>query len=109
MDAELKTKWVEALRGGAYPQCTGFLHRGANYCCLGVLYEISGGKWKRTEKDAYFTKYGFMGYLGPSRDELGLTDGQHRALSEMNDTGMPFAVIADYIEINIPAESQPHP
>ena len=47
MNAEWKTKWLEALRGDEYEQAVGTLHRsvategrGAGYCCLGVLCDI---------------------------------------------------------------------
>src|SRR3954466_11512237 len=42
MDANLKTKWVEALRSGEYNQCRGNLKSPDGFCCLGVLAQISG-------------------------------------------------------------------
>ena len=56
MNAEVKQKWVAALRSGDYPQARGTLHRlrdvksfnldaeptisKAGYCCLGVLCSV---------------------------------------------------------------------
>jgi len=40
MDAELKEKWIEALRSGKYEQGRGFLRRKDKYCCLGVLCDL---------------------------------------------------------------------
>lgn len=55
MNAELKKKWVEALRSGGYRQVPGSLYRGARlvdgawlpHCCvLGVLNDVSHlGHW----------------------------------------------------------------
>lgn len=49
MDAELKTKWVEALRSGKYKQGEGYLSRVDNgaekFCCLGVVFDIQGAAW----------------------------------------------------------------
>lgn len=43
MDADVKTKWIEALRSGKYQQCRLSLHDTLNdqYCCLGVLCDIT--------------------------------------------------------------------
>lgn len=40
MDADIKRKWVEALRGGKYEQGRGVLRDGSAYCCLGVLCDL---------------------------------------------------------------------
>lgn len=50
MDAELKAKWVEALRSEKYQQCTGVLRSNigegrAGYCCIGVLLDIQQANW----------------------------------------------------------------
>lgn len=42
MPKELLAGWLTALRSGEYAQCTGTLHDGAGYCCLGVLAKVSG-------------------------------------------------------------------
>lgn len=52
MNPEVKTKWLAALRSGNYKQGRMALKRGvgdgtADYCCLGVLCDISGlGAWE---------------------------------------------------------------
>lgn len=44
--AELKRKWIEALRSGRYRQTTGRLTDGeGGYCCLGVLCAIQDPNW----------------------------------------------------------------
>jgi len=45
MDAEIKAKWIAALRSGEYQQGSGALkiehHNGTvEHCCLGVLAEL---------------------------------------------------------------------
>ena len=46
MNPEIKRKWVSALRSGTYRQGQGKLRLADNFCCLGVLCEISAkGDW----------------------------------------------------------------
>lgn len=49
MDAEIKKRLCDALRSGKYKQGKRYLHRYAEWCCLGVLCDIMkdevGGKW----------------------------------------------------------------
>jgi hypothetical protein len=105
MDAELKAKWVEALRSGKYQQLTpGGLREGDRFCCLGVLCDIaapSGWTLHRFAPNcapALFHTYG-SGYLRMTGLQvLGLTPAQQASLADMNDAGVPFAMIADKIE-----------
>jgi len=102
MSPELKAKWIEALRSGKYKQGISYLHAGERYCCLGVLYELSGGRWiEQSNTDAFRTQYGYCGYLGPSRNELGLSEMDSETLAHMNDDGKTFPEIAAYIEQNL--------
>lgn len=55
MDKELATRWVEALRSGKYEQGTTRLRTIDNkYCCIGVLADIIGCKWKVHHRNTYF-------------------------------------------------------
>lgn len=40
MNAEVKTKWCNALRSGEYKQATGELRVKDSFCCLGVLCDL---------------------------------------------------------------------
>ena len=53
MNADLKRKWLAALRSGKYQQAKAALHRqGDGFCCLGVLCDVSGlGKWEPVSTD----------------------------------------------------------
>lgn len=51
MNAEIKKRWVEALKSGVYVKGKGrLLSRGNEYCCLGVLCELASkdgiGTWE---------------------------------------------------------------
>lgn len=111
MDAKLKTKWVAALRGGAFKQAKGMLKDfEGNYCCLGVLCKVAGleidesgdrvvGTDPRSAVAGYFPIYKLIGWKGG-------TDG--RELSMRNDGSRQiggrvwsFPEIADYIETNL--------
>jgi hypothetical protein len=112
MDANLKTKWVEALRSGKYEQGKRALCHEGKFCCLGVLADVSGlGKWITRAPDERLFEF--------VPDDLGATtlpDGflQQAELSpadqgelwRLNDgvSGRrehSFTEIADYIEANL--------
>jgi len=112
MNPEVKKLWVEALRSGKYKQGKSRLRRGGEYCCLGVLCDISGlGEW---EGDDYVTTeaYGYRSAdLPPAVEKwAGLKDsfggqvsfnGIDRDLAYHNDVGRTFAEIADTIEAQL--------
>ena len=118
MDAELKAKWIAALRSGEFKQGKNYLRRGGAHCCLGVLCEILkdqvGGEWLPT--NAMFPNVGASFAV---RDDYGRTSGandflpykvassvginhyQMEKLAELNDNpdgGLGFHEIANYIE-----------
>lgn len=127
MDAELKAKWVSALRSGDYSQASGELHDRQNggYCCLGVLCKVMGaefgdavendeGEWKTHD---YVPHIGDR-VLGEDEElkpsvckELGIPD--QFELIKMNDgfgedpdslgyvRQHSFNELADYIEKNL--------
>lgn len=106
MEASLKAKWIEALRSGKYKQGRWALRTKANnFCCLGVLCDVSGvSKWKE-----YALRYSYDGALSflPPVLRNQLTQGARAALVAMNDGyGMSFPDITDWIETNIPEDNQ---
>jgi hypothetical protein len=97
MDAEIKTKWVEALRSGKYAQGRNRLRRGDTFCCLGVLCDlVGGGGWERDEF-VIESERGISFLPRSMRRVLDDTDAEE-TLVAMNDDGTPFPEIADYIE-----------
>lgn len=115
MDAEIKQKWIEALRSGNYIQGDGMLinHNESKQlgapicCCLGVLEHICGTPIEEIEEVE------FPSYLNNSRcpEEFLLNESSEdisMILSEMNDGNTSkniekysFLEIADYIEKNL--------
>jgi hypothetical protein len=126
MKAELKQKWVEALRSGKYEQGRLVLKNTEGHmCCLGVLLDIeapAGWSACATEIPGEVGHYGHQdgNFCGDflhlkTRERHGLTseldDGEsiaHR-LAHMNDNGRSFAEIADWIEREIPADESVQP
>ena len=122
MNQEIKKKWLKALRSGGYKQTRGKLKsRNGSFCCLGVLCDIQGAKWKY---DAPTKIYEIdVGHDGPNPSEEGeppyhmrhgLSGTQVNRLMLMNDgekgsvfSNIPpsrehsFSEIADYIEKNL--------
>jgi hypothetical protein len=104
MDAQLKAKWVEALRSGEYEQARGHLndHKHNTFCCLGVLADIQDGiEWRNLgcpyiDEDCV-ANHGLL--LPPASG--GLISELQQILAEKNDEGCSFAQIADYIEENL--------
>lgn len=97
-----RAKWVAALRSDEYKQAQGTLRNKVGHmCCLGVLADIAGCKWKRNLADsaASYAPHRAMLFVGlrTNRGEF-FDDTYENALSELNDTGLSFAQIADIIE-----------
>ena len=119
MNPQIKARWVAALRSGDYTQGKGALRRGDEYCCLGVLCDlhrietgetewVPGGAydWKGRKGRAIWT-YARSAISLPNAVALwaGLyvpspVVGESQ-LSELNDGGATFAVIADLIEAQL--------
>ena len=122
MKAELKEKWVAALRSREFKQGQGALKEVTDieknkvaHCCLGVLHEISGGKWHRDKYDdpkseGTFRTGGNSTTTSASDCYLegkfthGLDQNTQKELAEMNDSGKKFYQIANWIEKNIPTK-----
>ena len=130
MDAELKRKWVEALRSGEYKQGDSKLHdpKSDAFCCLGVLCKVAGadfGPYVGLDANDEYGDYDHVPVLGgeiiSGRDDeelssefayrIGLSEHQ-AALIRMNDgfgvvgregyrAPQSFLEIADYIEANL--------
>lgn len=103
MDAQLRAKWIEALRSGEYAQTFGVFENSPAYrffrpdeprgfCCLGVLCRVAG----EPTFDDEGSNWQFV------RENL--ADSHKGTLVGMNDCeGKTFSEIADFIEKNIPA------
>ncbi len=110
MNLELRTKWIEALRNGEYSQGMGALERRypsgkVRHCCLGVLCRIAGvpeGE-KIANLDCDLVAYdGLNATLTKNlREQFGLDQEKLTMLISMNDSGLDFPRIAEYIEMNI--------
>lgn len=115
MDPALKALWIQELRSGEYQQGEGrlrYLDAGGieRFCCLGVLCNIvQPSKWDKPEDHS-----GVGGYITliahnnagdmPSSvvyERSGLPEAAGVELSRMNDDGMSFETIADWIEVNL--------
>lgn len=123
MKAEIKTKWLEALRSGKYKQGQIHLRTGDNFCCLGVLCELARQeKVVKTEEsyqiggdDTLLYYYGGNDSFLPEEvmdwADLDSNDPEvhstlpniygFRSLSELNDSNVSFNEIADLIETQI--------
>jgi hypothetical protein len=103
MDADLKAKWVEALRSGEYEQGSLYLRKEGKHCCLGVLCELAdieiseGGVMVAAQPyktDDYEPIYEIIGGSGVARELWRRNDGN-------GERKHSFAEIADYIEANL--------
>jgi hypothetical protein len=105
MDAELKAKWLEALRSGKYDQTSGQLRDGNCFCCLGVLCDIfnpkgwDGAEWIYGEGPDESHETGVL--PRSFRVRCAIEGDIEARLIEMNDDGVPFSRIADYIEAKL--------
>ena len=96
MDKDIKARWVEALLSGEYVQGRDRLKEMRNgvtrYCCLGVLAEVTGFKSSNDEI--------LIDPITGSGHVFGLKKHNQCNLVIMNDKGVPFPEIAEYIEKN---------
>lgn len=110
LNADVKAKWLEALRGGQYKQAEGVLKDAQGcHCCLGVLADItdpSGWSPKLQSSD----ESGQDCYPYDTQDTMlqpkalkkfGLTTDTAVKLAGMNDDGCSFTEIAKWIETNL--------
>lgn len=97
MDAELKARWLKALRSGKYQQGRRMLLAGDGaMCCLGVLATICGA----SRSDILERR---LSHLPADLRLSGLpSDADQKQLASMNDIGASFMAIADYIAEHIP-------
>lgn len=94
MDADIKIKWLEALRGGQYKQGVGDLRYNGTYCCLGVLCTVVDPDWEIGN--------GWFGMPEGVFKASGLKSADPATLAKMNDhEGKSFDEIANYIEENL--------
>lgn len=105
MNAEIKTKWLEALKSGKYVQGRGKLRHDGKYCCLGVLCDVvDPSRW--STPPSWFPIYEFDGCSGQIPDDmgewLGIGPQLQKTLIGMNDVQrLSFKSIADWIERNL--------
>lgn len=109
MNKEVKKLWIAALRSGKYDQGKHSLKKKDDFCCLGVLCDISEVNcWSKITKDGLFAYDNDTAVLPKSViDWAGLEDrvpsveycGKQYNLVELNDeAGLTFEEIADIIE-----------
>jgi hypothetical protein len=100
MDAELKARWVAALRSGEYEQGRRQLRAGDTYCCLGVLCVVASIPLNGIGTSCVSPSGADLDYR-PLRDLLGDRGGAGELMA-MNDLDRrSFAQIAAYIEANL--------
>ena len=118
MTPELKSRWLAALRSGEYEQGRNTMNRQGRMCCLGVLCDVAGLKWRPEESDVLQCDAG-SGYIERPEflEGFGLSQNIHDLAYSLNDGTTParlknkfpsidldqdpqtFAEIADILEI----------
>lgn len=113
MPTELRRQWIDGLRSGRYAQGTGYLRTNTGYCCLGVLCDVKGVAWEEGHKryavgfmmpmsawePEEYMKWETTVLPDPLRKEMNLTDSQQVMLTQLNDHGFTFKLIADVLEL----------
>ncbi len=108
MQAQLRTKWLAALRSGDYEQCQGQLHiKDDGYCCLGVFARCAGCS------DEDIVDYLTFAVLPAPKScpDFNFYDqfpeGAVEKCIHMNDDEEhDFPAIADWIEADVPEDTQ---
>lgn len=93
---ELRQKWLDALRSGAYTQAHYRMKVGNGFCCLGVALDVAKFDWKDFHESLQSS---YIGQVSQGINALiGLTRAQQNELATRNDAGRSFPEIADRIE-----------
>ena len=93
MKADIKQKWVAALRSGEYEQTDAVLRLDSHYCCLGVLCDLYSKETSIPWEPDYglqFTMHGLSGVLSHEVRrwaELPHENGAFVAISKRYDEG----------------------
>lgn len=111
MDATWKAKWLAALRSGKYEQGRERLRSHDNkFCCLGVLADLARPTdwdedptvFSAIDGSSSYQINGCWSYLpNEIASVTGLPDAHQKKLTHMNDCGLSFSKIADWIEANL--------
>lgn len=110
MDKAFKAKWLEALRSGKYKQGRKKLRsEDDEFCCLGVLCDISGqGQWKLEPSSYCYYKEeerDFHGLPLFMEEFSGIGARTEEDLIGLNDIDeLSFPEIANWIEENVPED-----
>lgn len=108
-----KDEWVNALTSGQFRQGYRYLNRNGVQCCLGVkcILDVRADRHGVIKRDGDFTAIQYaVEYEGvftesmPTRellDRWGLTYEQANFLARMNDSGVTFLKIAEWIQENV--------
>jgi hypothetical protein len=114
VNAEIKARWVAALRSGEYDQGTGQLRGYGRFCCWGVLCDLARSEGIGTWNSDGFDTAGGVFFSWPPdsvckwagvdvmkvMNPVPIADNL-LPLSKHNDTGRTFAEIADAIEAQL--------
>jgi len=122
MDNNIRKQWVDKLRSGEYPQAKGVLRKSdGGFCCLGVLCELAVEQKVIEPPTLHGSSYFYQDdksddaydawlpptvrkWAGLQTDEVRLAEYRVvnevaiNTLSAMNDRGLTFTEIADFIE-----------
>lgn len=115
MNADVKARWLAALRSGEYQQGQDALRLNGKFCCLGVLCDLAAkdgvGKWDLSlhfndgdsvADDVPTDKVREWAGLDQVNPQLNIpdVDGCERfaPIADLNDSGLSFAQLADEIE-----------
>jgi hypothetical protein len=105
-------KWIRALQSGTYKQDKNFLCAGNGFCCLGVLADLEESLYFDEFADVYrmdgtgssavlseklTKKYGLISVKGAAKTPFMHKDISVYALSDVNDNGTPFEMIAEIL------------
>lgn len=96
-------KWIKALKSGKYKQCKRQLCNGVGYCCLGVANEVLDlNEVSLTCLPGSFKSIGLRSGFGHFSEQYQFPRGSHTYsdLADLNDNGIPFRKIAEFIENN---------
>lgn len=111
-------EWIQALKSDEFTQGKHYLNMNNKQCCLGVkcILDVRANRHsivQTTNKGNFgIAYYGLAGWFVSAEsmpsDEIlgkwGLSRVQAGELASLNDRGIPFSEIAEWIRHNVPVE-----
>jgi hypothetical protein len=114
MKADIKKKWLKALRSGKYRKARGALRKSTGFCCLGVLTDLyiketGKGEWGKYQDGDYHFRHETGALPAAVRRWSGIrSEDPHSKVKRKEEHGGGFCSLAILNDGSPDAGIKPH-